>query len=74
MNNGPLQSVTVWFSVVMVLAVFALATAVLLTDALSDRLYGNKRIFFIVLLYAYAAYRGFRLYRYFRGARHEADN
>lgn len=46
----------------MILAAVALGTAVLTTDVLSDRLYGTKRIVFILLMVGYAAYRSFRLY------------
>jgi hypothetical protein len=52
-----------WFGVVMILAVLFLAAAVLFTNVLDDRLYGNKRTIFVVILLAYALYRGFRLYQ-----------
>jgi hypothetical protein len=66
MKSQSMQNVSVWFGVLMVVVVTGLATAVLFTDFMSDRLFGNKRIFFIVLLYAYAVYRGYRVYAYFR--------
>ena len=40
-------------------------------DMLSDRLYGNKRIFFIVLLLGYSVYRGFRVYSLIKQNRDE---
>jgi uncharacterized membrane protein len=58
-----LNSVSVWFGAVMVLVITGLAFAILLTDLMSDRLYGNKRMLFIVLLFGYAIYRGFRIYQ-----------
>lgn len=62
MKTG-LQSVTLWFGVVMVIMVTAGAVVIAFTDVMSDRLFGAKRIGFIVLLLAYAVYRGFRIYQ-----------
>lgn len=55
--------ISFWFGLVMILVVTGLALAVMFTDILDDRLYGNKRIFFVVLLLAYAVYRAYRLYQ-----------
>ena len=57
-----LSLVPIWFGIVMILVVVSLAVAVTFTDFMDDRLYGNKRIFFVVLLLSYAVYRSFRLY------------
>ena len=57
-----LNLIPLWFGIVMILVVVSLAMAVSFTDFMDDRLYGNKRIFFIVLLFSYAVYRSFRLY------------
>jgi len=46
---------------IMILLVVAGAIAFAFTNFMDDRLFGPKRIFFVVLLLAYAAYRIFRL-------------
>ena len=56
-----LNTISVWFGMIMILLVVAGAIAITFTDFLSDRLYGNKRIFFVIILLAYAVYRVFRL-------------
>lgn len=56
-----LNTVSAWFGMIMILLVTAGAVAFAFTDFMDDKLYGNKRIFFVVLLLAYAVYRGFRL-------------
>jgi hypothetical protein len=56
-----LNTITTWFGMIMILIVVAGAIAITFTAFLSERLYGNKRIFFVVLLLAYAIYRIFRL-------------
>jgi hypothetical protein len=45
----------------MILLVTAGSVAILFTDAFSDRLYGPKRIFFVIMLLAYGVYRVFRI-------------
>jgi hypothetical protein len=45
----------------MIFLVTGGAIAILFTDAFSDRLYGTKRIFFVVMLLAYGIYRVFRI-------------
>jgi len=56
-----LNTVSAWFGIIMILLVTAGAGAFAFTDFMDDKLYGNKRIFFVLLLLAYAVYRGFRL-------------
>jgi uncharacterized membrane protein len=57
-----LNFLAVWFGIVMIVVVLSGAIAIAFTDAFSDRLYGNKRIFFVLMLVGYSVYRGFRLY------------
>jgi hypothetical protein len=45
----------------MILLVTAGAIAIMFTDAFSDRLYGPKRTFFVIMLLAYGVYRAFRI-------------
>jgi len=52
---------SVWFGAMMILLVTAGAIAISFTDFMSDRLYGKKRVFFVILLLSYAVYRGFRI-------------
>jgi hypothetical protein len=59
-------SISSIFGLVMIVVVTFLAAGIAFTDMLSDRLYGNKRIFFIFLLLAYAVYRGIRLYQVYK--------
>jgi hypothetical protein len=63
--------VSLWFGIIMISVVTIWAAALIVTDFMSDMLYGNKRIFFIVVLLAYAAYRGFRIYQFTQQAKHE---
>lgn len=63
MMKTAMQSVSVAFGVVMVLVVLSGAIAFLFTDVMSDRLFGPKRTLFVVVLFAYAIYRSFRLYQ-----------
>lgn len=46
----------------MIIAAIAFGIAILSTEILNDRLYGTKRIVFILMMFGYAAYRAFRLY------------
>jgi hypothetical protein len=66
-----LHSITLWFGMIMVLAVVAGAMAIAFTDVMSDRLYGAKRTGFIFLLLAYAIYRSFRIYQILKQRKHE---
>ena len=54
-------SISIWSGVLMIILVTGGAIAILFTDAFSDRLYGTKRIFFVVMLLAYGVYRVFRI-------------
>ena len=45
----------------MILLVTGGAIAIMFTNAFDDRLYGTKRILFVIMLLAYAIYRGFRI-------------
>ncbi|MBA2613238.1 MAG: hypothetical protein H0U95_14815 [Bacteroidetes bacterium] len=58
-----LNSVTVWSGAFMIILVLAGAFAFTFTDLMTEKLYGGKRTGFIVMLFAYALYRGFRLYQ-----------
>jgi hypothetical protein len=70
MKTG-LQSVSVVFGIIMVLVVLSGAIAFMFTDVMSDRLFGSKRTLFVVVLFAYAAYRSFRLYQVFKPSNNE---
>jgi len=56
-----LNSISIWFGMIMILLVVTGAFAFAFTDFMDNRLFGPKRIFFVVLLLAYAVYRIFRL-------------
>jgi hypothetical protein len=58
-----LNSISVWFSLLMIILVITGAFAFAFTDFMDDRLFGTKRIFFVCLLFLYAIYRVFRLYQ-----------
>ncbi len=66
-----IHTVSAWFGAMMVLLVFSGAFAFAFTDLMADRLFGSKRIWFIVILVAYGIYRSFRLYQVFKQSRHE---
>lgn len=65
-----LNSVGVWFSIIMILLTLAGAFAFAFTDFMDDRLFGPKRIFFVVLLVLYSIYRMFRLYQMSKTFKH----
>ena len=71
MKKIGLESLSLVFGSVMILLVVSGAIAITFTDFLSDRLYGNKRVFFVVLLLAYAVYRVIRMRQIIRMHRHE---
>jgi hypothetical protein len=52
--------------VAMLLVVIVLGFVVAFTNWYDDRLFGWRRHFFVVLMFVYAAYRGFRLYQEFK--------
>ena len=56
-----LNTISLWFGMIMILVVLSGAFAFAFTNVMSERLYGTKRIFFVILLVAYAVYRFFRL-------------
>ncbi|MBL7912546.1 MAG: hypothetical protein JNJ41_15910 [Bacteroidia bacterium] len=58
-----LNTLSAWLGIFMIILVLAGAIAFSVTDVMSDKLYGGKRTGFIVMLFAYAVYRGFRLYQ-----------
>lgn len=60
MRSG-LNAVSIWFGMIMILVVLAGAIAFAFTDFMEERLYGTKRVFFVLMLVAYAVYRVFRL-------------
>lgn len=66
-----LHSVTLWFGIIMVLMVTAGAGVIAFTNVMSDRLYGPKRIGFVILLLAYAVYRSFRIYQVMKYTKNE---
>lgn len=61
-----LNTISAWFGIIMILLVVSGAVAIMFTGFLEDRLYGNKRVFFVILLLAYAVYRIFRLRQVFK--------
>jgi hypothetical protein len=63
MKLGTSNIVSVWFGVVMVTLLVSGAIAFIFTDFMSDTLNGNRRIFFVVLLLSYSAYRSIRIYQ-----------
>ena len=65
------SQVSLWFGVVMILVVTAGAFVFSFTDFYDDRLYGNKRTMFVLVLFAYALYRGWRTYLLFKQQRNE---
>ena len=58
--------VSIWFGIVMVVIVVFLGSLVAFTDFMTDRLFGNKRTFFIGLMFAYACYRSYRIYQLYK--------
>jgi hypothetical protein len=66
-----LNTVSLWFGIVMVLVVTAWAIALASSDFMSDMLYGKKRVAFIFVLLAYALYRCFRIYQVRKQVKHE---
>lgn len=68
------QTVSFWFAVIMVVATIIIGTAFLFTDVMSDTMYGRKRTIFICLMFAYSAYRGFRLYSQIKTSKNEKED
>ncbi|MFN7911123.1 MAG: hypothetical protein ACK5QC_04820 [Bacteroidota bacterium] len=68
------QTLSFWFAVIMVIATIIIGTAFLFTDVMSDSMYGRKRTIFICLMFAYSAYRGFRLYAQIKTLKNDKEN
>jgi hypothetical protein len=66
-----LNTLSIWFGMIMIILVIAGAFTFSFTDVMSDRLFGAKRTGFIIMLFAYAVYRGFRLYQSLKQVKHE---
>jgi hypothetical protein len=62
------KDVFAWIGLFLAVVVLAMAVGILTTEMLPN-LFGTKRILFVVLLFAYSAYRGFRVYAYFKDKR-----
>jgi amino acid permease len=67
-----LQTISIWFGVMMVALVVVGAFAITFTNFMEDRLFGAKRIAFIFVLLAYAIYRIFRITQIRKQLRNEA--
>lgn len=70
MKNG-LNMINVWISAIMVLVVVAGAIAFTFTDFMSDRVYGSKRVILTVVFFAYAVFRGVRIYQILKSKKDE---
>jgi hypothetical protein len=55
------HTLNTWTSVLVILFLLCGVAAIAFTDFMGDRIYGSKRIFFVILLVSYAAYRIWRL-------------
>ena len=66
-----LNNLSLWFGMIMVPLLLAGAFVFAFTDYMSDRMYGNKRTFFVVMLLAYAIYRSIRIYQTIKQNREE---
>lgn len=71
MNRIGFKSISLWSGAIMIIVVVFGAAAILFTDVFSERLYGNKRIVFVILLLAYAVYRFYRIKQLLK-IRHES--
>lgn len=67
------KSISLWFSIIMVLVVIAGIFAFTFTDFMSDKVYGNKRIVMIVVFTAYALFRGSRIYQVLSAPKNEDE-
>lgn len=68
-----LNSLSLWSGAITLLIVLSGAVAFTFTDIMGDRLYGSKRIGFTLMLYAYAIYRGFRIYQTLKQNKHAEE-
>jgi hypothetical protein len=66
MRKGASHYISVYLGFAMMIVVVVLAVMLIFTDMWIDRMNGGKRTFMILLLLAYAVYRGFRIYSVFR--------
>lgn len=66
-----LNAISVWFGMITIVIVVTGAFAFAFTDIMCDKLFGSKRTGFIIMLFAYAIYRGFRLYQNLKQKRNE---
>lgn len=57
------ESISLWFSIIMVLLVAAGAFAFIFTDFMIDRVSGGRRLMMIIVFCAYAIFRGLRVYQ-----------
>lgn len=62
---------SLWFGMIMVPLLIAGAYVFAFTDLMSDKLFGTRRTFMVVLFLAYAVYRGIRVYQSFKKNQHE---
>jgi hypothetical protein len=58
-----LNSITIWSGVLIILMALTGAISFAFTNVMEDKLYGNKRTGFIVMLIVYSGYRSFRVYQ-----------
>lgn len=63
--------ISVWFGFIMVLVLLTAACVFAFTDYMSDTLFGQKRLFFVILLVAYSIYRSIRIYQVLKQNRDE---
>jgi len=66
-----LNIISIWFGFIMIIIVLLGAATFLFTDFMIDRLFGGKRIGFIIMLFAYAVYRSFRLFYTIKQNKHD---
>jgi len=67
-----LNTVSTWFSLLMIALTISGAIAFAFTDFMDERLFGKKRFYFVILLVSYSIYRIFRLYQSIKAKEHEA--
>ena len=58
-----LNSMSLWFGMIMVPLLIGGAFVFAFTDYMSDKLFGTRRTFLIIMFVAYAVYRGIRVYQ-----------
>lgn len=66
-----LNTISLWFGIIVVLLVLSGVFAFTFTDFMSDRLFGTRRTAFILILLAYGIYRSVRFYQVFKKTQHE---